>query len=361
MSENLYLRGKTWWGRTTYKGREFRQSLKTTSRDVAESRVKLWIENLRGDLDGAAAARSFEAMATFFLDERLPMLKPQSADRYRQSLRFLVVHFEDLKLGDINAETLTAFVKSRRRDGVKPPTIRRDLACLGALITFYLEEHDLEHGNPVNRFLKKAKRRGTLRESEPRRRYLDHTEEARLIETATRRAQGDARLRGFAGELAFAIDTGLRLEEQFGLLWPQVNLTSGYVRVVGDRAKSHATRDVPLLRRSAQILAQLPRHLRRPGEPDYVFAKSNGARRGDRDKAFASLCQAAEITDIRWHDLRRTCGCRLKQDHGKSFDEISQWLGHATVEQTKRAYAFLRLDDLRVNEVGTTIGTGRQE
>ena len=46
---------------------------------------------------------------------------------------------------------------------------------------------------------------------------------------------------------------------------------------------------------------------------------------------------------------------------GKGFDEISQWLGHATVEQTKRAYAFLRLDDLRVNEVGTTIGTGRQE
>lgn len=43
---------------------------------------------------------------------------------------------------------------------------------------------------------------------------------------------------------------------------------------------------------------------------------------------------------------RRTCGCRLLQDHRLPMEQVSQWLGHASLAQTQRAYAFLKVDNL---------------
>jgi len=53
------------------------------------------------------------------------------------------------------------------------------------------------------------------------------------------------------------------------------------------------------------------------------------------------------IPNLRWHDLRRTCGCRLLQDLKLSMEEVSKWLGHASIEQTEKAYAFLEVEHLR--------------
>lgn len=55
---------------------------------------------------------------------------------------------------------------------------------------------------------------------------------------------------------------------------------------------------------------------------------------------------AAGVPDVRWHDLRRTCGCRLLQDHGLSIEKVSKWLGHQSIAVTERAYAFLNVEHL---------------
>jgi integrase/recombinase XerD len=49
---------------------------------------------------------------------------------------------------------------------------------------------------------------------------------------------------------------------------------------------------------------------------------------------------------VEWHDLRRTCGCRLLQDKGFTMVQVSKWLGHASVRVTEKHYAFLYVDDL---------------
>ena len=43
----------------------------------------------------------------------------------------------------------------------------------------------------------------------------------------------------------------------------------------------------------------------------------------------------------------RTCGCRLLQNHGLSFAQVRDWLGHLNVQQTERAYAFLTVENLK--------------
>jgi len=245
-----------------------------------------------------------------------------------------------VRLDKIDRAKLGEYVAARRRNGASQPTIRRDLVCLSSLWERAAGDHDIEIANPVRRFLKTQARRGTLRESAPRTRYLTHEEEGALIDACLAPALGD--------QIRFAIDTGLRKEEMFGLTWRDVDLRSGVVIVRADRAKSGKTRQVPLLSRSAQILAQLPRRLRTTGGPDWVFCKKDGERySAGRREAFESAARRANLSDLNWHDLRRSCGCRLLQDREMTMDKVRMWLGHSTVAMTERSYAFLEIDDLK--------------
>lgn len=333
----IYRRGSVWWARARKGGREYRESLETKSRAVAEARFRKWSERLNSLSYDGHAMRTFDEAGEHFLDHHMPTLKPQSQRRYMTSLRMLLIHgnFEGLPLDQIGRDRLAEFERARRAGGASPPTIRRDLAFLSSVIEQAVQDWDLPIQNPVPPFLRARRKRG-LAESPPRTRYLTTAEEAALL------AECGAYLRPM---VAFAIDTGLRLEEQLSLTWPQVDLTRR--RVVIHATKSGRPRTVPLNERAGTIAGTLPRRVGKPGEPDWVFTKSDGSRYGKLTRGLAGAAKRAGITDLKWHDLRRTCGCRLLQEHGLSMEEVRDWLGHASVVQTERAYAFLGIDHLQ--------------
>jgi integrase/recombinase XerD len=64
------------------------------------------------------------------------------------------------------------------------------------------------------------------------------------------------------------------------------------------------------------------------------------------EKGLKSARRRAAIRALRWHDLRRTCGCRLLQDHAMSIEGVKEWLGHESVITTERAYAFIEIEHL---------------
>jgi integrase len=72
----------------------------------------------------------------------------------------------------------------------------------------------------------------------------------------------------------------------------------------------------------------------------------DGRRFWHLDKAFRGACRRARVADVRWHDLRRTCGCRLLQDRGFSMEQVRTWLGHSDLKTTQRSYAFLDVSHL---------------
>ncbi|MGI9378741.1 MAG: tyrosine-type recombinase/integrase, partial [Methyloligellaceae bacterium] len=90
----------------------------------------------------------------------------------------------------------------------------------------------------------------------------------------------------------------------------------------GSGTKNRTGRVVPLLPRAAQFLAQHPRQIRSA----YVFCHTNGERYIQMERGFKAACRRADIVNLRWHDLRRTCGSRLLQDHGFSMEEVKEWL-----------------------------------
>jgi integrase len=255
-----------------------------------------------------------------------------------------------MMIDTIGSADLIEFETARRSEGVSPPTIRRDLACLSSLYGFAIEREVVDT-NPVSAFLRRAKKRG-LREGEARTRYLSRAEESALLKavagkTTSRKSKPDRRR--FAGPrndamlpaaIVVAIYSGLRLREQFDLTWDDVDLSARLVRIPAARAKGRRTRDVVLLEPAIDALRALPRHIK----SRLVFWHRDGARFRHLDRGFKAAAKRAKIKDLRWHDLRRTHGCRLLQEHGWSLEMVQAQLGHSSVTVTEKSYAFLEVE-----------------
>jgi integrase len=346
----LYKRGKTWWGRVQRDGQEYRRSLETRSKSVAGQRLVRWVDQLEGAKWGERPEVTLNEVADAFIREHLPTLRPQAARRYGVSLTHLDREMGHAMLNAIGSAQLVEFETARRSAGVTAPTIRRDLACLSSLYGFAIER-EIVDANPVSAFLKRARKRG-LRENEARTRYLSHVEEKALVTEVNKRAKGQSekpdrrRFKGprndmmLAAAVIVAINSGLRLREQLDMTWDDVDLARKVVRVSAERAKGHRSREVVLLEPAIAALAALPRHIK----SRLVFWHRDGARFRHFDRGFKGAAGRAKVRDVRWHDLRRTHGCRLLQDYDWSIELVQDQLGHRTVIQTQKAYAFLEVE-----------------
>lgn len=351
---SIYWRNGIAWARHTRRGVERRSSLRTSDRKLAQKRLIAWVNKIEGEEFGERATHTFDEAAARFIKEHMPTIKPRSADRYLISIKNLKGSFKGMDLTKIGSAALTDFVSRRRIDvnrqtraRVRAATIRRDLACLSSIFGMAIEWEWVET-NPVGPFLKRQKRRG-LRESASRERYLSHGQERAILASA----RPDV-----AAAIKFAIDTGLRKEEQFSLEWKRVDLGRKEILVEGSTSKNAKDRRVPLLPRARAVLLARPRS----DKVDFVFWHNGRGRIGKAtdkrvrrrtarrmltlDRGLKAAARRAGVADVRWHDLRRTCGCRLLQDHGLSIEQVSKWLGHSSIAVTQKAYAFLHVDHL---------------
>jgi len=328
----IYKRGKVYWARAQRAGREFRHSLKTGDRRVAEKRLRQWIEELEASSWGDRPRVAFAQAVKAFIIEYLPTLKPASAKRYGVSLKWLSDKFSGNYLHEIGKEELTSFESWRRALGATNPTIRRDLACLSSLFTFCEDREWIDEGkNPVPGYMRRRAKRGLV-EAPGRKRYLSEEEEARLLNAATPAVRT---------AIMVAIDTGLRDQEQFTLTWPQIDFGRGIIRTTTD-TKNGRSRTVPLPARSAQALAQIQAQQAHDKITTLnVFAHEDGTRILRQVKGLKAAAKRAGISDLRWHDLRRTAGCRWLQRDKRSMEEVCKLLGQSSVAVTEKSYAFL--------------------
>lgn len=357
---NIYKRGKTWWARAQRDGKELRVSLETRSESVARERLRTWLDELDGQAWGERPKVTLNEAADAFINEHGPTIRPSSIKRYGSSITFLDEKLGDKLLTKISSSDLKDY-ETWRRSGKPPasaPTIRRDLACLSSIYSFAVEKEWVDT-NPVSAFLKSRKKRG-LRESPPRTRYLTKEEEARLLDASPDRLRS---------AIIFAIYSGLRSAEQWGLTWDRVDLTRRQVIIPKEMAKGKRDRTVILLAPAVNVLRSLPRH----AKADFVFfhgarkpnpkvkrirlPEKDGKRFSHMLRGLKAAAERAGMPELVWHDLRRTHGCRLLQEHGFSMEEVRDQLGHASVVQTERAYAFLEVDARREKASRTDPGT----
>jgi integrase len=132
-------------------------------------------------------------------------------------------------------------------------------------------------------------------EGDGRIRYLRSDEEVRLRAAITRRCPGH--LPAFV----FALHTGLRKSEQFGLTWSDIDFDRRVIIV--PHPKNDRSREVTMSETCLGLLRNL--HEKRPDE-EHVFRSNRYKKQPiiDIKKAFDSAVKDAKIEDFTWHCLR---------------------------------------------------------
>jgi integrase/recombinase XerD len=362
---SLLKRNGVYYGRHIYyvdgKRKEKKLSFDTGDKGAATKRLMRWEVELSAGKWGEAPALLFEEVAQRFLNEHCAGLAEASVERYKVSIKQLHRHFDGKKISDIGSKDMLAFELARRKDDgryhdplakkvagkptkfkkVTTGSIRRDLNCLSSILTFAITKEWLTL-NPVSAFLKVRKKSGGLRDGQARKRFLSPPEEERLLRALSvgPRANSHDGLMLHAAVI-MAIDTGLRLEEMLSTEWQNVQLTHN-PNVFVPKGTNDYDRKVPLFDRVAKRVSQLSIHQ----NAQFVFWRGRkGERMQDLKKGFAGAVARAGLVDVQWHDLRRTCACRLLKS-GVPIEKVSRWLGHSSIEVTQRHYAFLDDDDL---------------
>lgn len=255
----------------------------------------------------------------------------------------------DRELRAVSAFDIERFKAARRKAGIAPATINRDLDRIRKVYSCAVE-WDFIADHPM----RKVKR---LKVDNARVRYLTDAEQSRLRNAlsareterrasrdrhnawhAERGSKGHAQWPedGFTDHLAplvlVALNTGLRRGELFALDWRSVNLPLRILTVEAGNAKSGKTRHVPLNDEAQDVLTRWRRQGNGKG---LVFPGAGGARMTNVNKSWAGLTTAAEMPDFNFHDLRHTFASRLVMA-GVDLNTVRELLGHADIKMTLR-------------------------
>lgn len=326
-------------------GQDRELSLRTTSQGLAQERFGKWLAENGGD-KWREIQHTFDEAVVKTTIEHFPTIRPNTRKAYTFHLLALARHFGGMKLSEIGHRSLHEYVQRRRTDGVSNATIRIELAVLSVVFITAAASEWVET-NPVTLFIQANRKRGLIANA-PRTRYLSHEEEHRLLAATYGLDRGqypeaDAWLA--AAVLTLAI--GFRGAELRAARHEDVDMGRKEIVIIGKGGKR---RVVPLLPAAEQVL----RTRRNPTSP-FLVHRRDGSPFTRWSHAIEVMAQAAGLENLTWHDLRRTCGCRLLQDRKLRMEEVSSWLGHSSIRVTETVYAFLRVDDLHA-AVGTVRG-----
>ena len=165
-----------------------------------------------------------------------------------------------------------------------------------------------------------------------------------------------------ADMVLFAVETGLRLDEENNLRWSDVDFKNKVITIGNKlfKTKSKKVRRIPFNERVEKILLRNSNRQLEKGNPPlyplpggdrsgFVFVQNNGKqyKKATVSKSLKKVIKEAGLPDeLHWHCLRATAATRWASNKVPIFT-VSKLLGHSTVNVTTRYYAGIDLDELR--------------
>ena len=216
-------------------------------------------------------------------------------------------------------------------EGKSPGTVNRYLSALSKAFSNAVKEWHWLRDNPLRNIAKTEEPRGRVR-------YLSDEERTRLLEACRKSEYKPLYLLTL-----FAMTTGMRRGELFGLRWQDIDLDRRIA--VLQNTKNGDRRSVPVVPEVAELLREHGK-VRKLGN-DQVFVTDGPAEVWLFDKAWYAALKAAKVKDFRWHDLRHTAASYLAMS-GATTAEIAAVLGHRTLQMVKR---YAHLSDQHVGTV----------
>jgi integrase len=214
-------------------------------------------------------------------------------------------------------------------------TVTAYLMAISHLFSVAVKEWGWAEKNPLKDVRKPVAAKG-------RTRFLSDGERIRLM--AECKKYPDLNL-----AVMLSLSTGARKEEIWSLKWSRVDLTNAMI--ILDDTKNDETRGIALV---GEALSLLKAHeLTRQPDCDFVFVGKKGKNRLDLRKQWEAAKAGCDIKDFRYHDLRHTTASYLAMS-GATLGEISEILGHKSLQMVKRYSHFTAGHNAKVLERMTT-------
>jgi len=194
-----------------------------------------------------------------------------------------------------------------------PATVNRELASLRHIFNQAKRWKKFFGDNPVSVS-------GLLREDNLRKRVLSLDEEERLLQSSSQH---------LIPIIMTALYTALRRSEILSLVWENVDFNNNIIIITTSK------KTVPLSSALRKLLLELK--LKNSSVSEYVFLDNKGNNIKGIKTAFNNACNRAGIKDLHFHDLRHTAGTRMLES-GVGIVEISEILGHSSIELTRKRY-----------------------
>lgn len=233
----------------------------------------------------------------------------------------------------LNRERLIAYGKARAKQGAGPATVSVDIGYIHTVLVHASAIHGIEVPLQDVMLARTALLRlGLIGKAEERDRRPTQDELDRIIAHIDNRPRQTIPV---SRVIKFAIATGMRQEEICSLLWHDIDWTARLALV---RNRKHPRRKmgnhqkVPLLDATGYDAVALLREQREIGHTsDRVFPYTGFSL----SAAFRRACNALQIEDLRFHDLRHEATSRLFEA-GFDIPEVSLVTGHKDWKMLRR-------------------------
>lgn len=270
-----------------------------------------------------------------FKEEYIPhFLKPSTQEEYRRNIDiFITPELGHHKVKDIPREAISKFHTAMSD---RPYQANRVLGVLSKMLS-QAEVWDLrpDGANPclrVKRFKEKK-----------RERFLSSTELKRLSEALDLEATTAPVT---AAAFRLLIFTGCRLGEIQHLRWGEVDFEREEIRLPDSKT---GQKTIYLTAETIALLKSIPRL---PDNPFVIHGLVPGQHLTDFQKPWRRIRKAADLNDVRIHDLRHTFAS-VGASNKLSLPIIGKLLGHTQAQTTAR-YAHLAAEPIREANAGIT-------
>lgn len=340
------------------KGRHLKSKTFTRKTDA-----RIWARRIEADREKMAALDSAGATITVrkLAEERLAEWRGKDKS-YPAQLAFWVAEIGDMRLVDVSANIIQekldqyAAGNAMRGDGKafaedaegrltlvsrtartarkrKPATVNRRLAALSGLLKFAIVRKRYMTVNP-------ARDVASLTENNKIVRYLSDAERKALLKAC--KASEWQRLHLL---VLMALMTGARQSELLRLRWSDIDFEKRSALAMN--TKNSDDRVMPLPRPVIEAL----RPFREVGSGLVFPSERKPGQAFEFRKNWNKALLDAGIEKFRFHDLRHSCASYLAMA-GTSLLEISEVLGHRSLETTKR---YAHIDQNRKQELTDTV------
>ncbi len=313
MAECLYRHRSsgTYYGLVKRSGKQYRRSLKTTDRKLAERFLAEFRQKVdRLDHTKTRASLTFAECAKLWLGTVTPHMKASSARRRETSVAQLYPYLGAVLIRNLSASTCEAWA-GKRSIGIAASTYNNERDTIIAILN-YAKREGLLLDNPA--LVLKRRKLGKSQIVIPAKQEFEA-----LI---TKMRSLDVRYQAGANLIELLAYSGMRLAEATAILWRDVDFRHGRFVVSGGElgTKNHETRVVPLFPAMQAFLERLQATV--TAEPDSRIIPIDRTSKG-----LERACEAANLPAFTHHCMRHYFVSNAIEA-GVDFKTIAAWVGH---------------------------------